>query len=308
MAAAGDWFVHHPRGWIEAKEASWPRWTTWILEWFGNPVGDLTDAFGLTGEDVVALSADDAPANSVLFAGIPVRTRAPAPDDIVVLDRGEFLVGWSPSLRHAAWCAYHVPPRTLFDVGPRPPFRKDKSAPRSPVSTEYARTGYDRGHMVPNYAVASRFGSEAQTKTFLLSNIVPQSPALNRGVWRNIEHRIANSWTARYGEIWVIVGAVDDSMESLSGSDVSVPSRLWQVIVAQEGREVRALAVLIEQEVPWRAWPTRYIVSIDELEELTGFDFLTELDDGLESALESRAPTRLWPVKFLDAFRQLADR
>ena len=308
ILAAGDWFVHHPREWLEKREREWPRWIVVTLEWTGNPTGDITDALGLTGTDVVAETTDAAPANAVLFAGVPIRRHAPAPDDITVLDRGEFLVGWSPKLRHAAWCAYHVPAGQRYRIETRPPFRKDKNASRSPVSTDYARTGYDRGHMVPNFAMASRFGTNMQARTFLLSNVAPQSPALNRGVWRDVEHRISESWTARYGEIWVIVGALDDSHETLSGSDISVPSRLWQVVVAQKDREVRALAVLVEQQVPWRAWPTRYIVSIDELEALTGFDFLAGRPDGMETALESRRPTRLWPVNFLDAFRQIANR
>jgi hypothetical protein len=42
----------------------------------------------------------------------------------------------------------------------------------------------------------------------MMSNIAPQSPALNRGVWRDVEHRIADLWTARYGEIWVVVGCI----------------------------------------------------------------------------------------------------
>ena len=43
-----------------------------------------------------------------------------------------------------------------------------------------------------NHAIESRYGAEEQEKTFMMSNIAPQSPVLNRGVWRNVEHRIAD--------------------------------------------------------------------------------------------------------------------
>ena len=301
--AAGVWFVHHPRRWLEAKEAAWPRLATAALLWIGNPAGDAADALGLLGEDAVARIAAAPPSGAVAYAGYPRRVAPPAPSDIRVLERGEFAVGWSPSLRHPVWCAYHVPAVAKHEPGRRPNFTKDRSAARSPASSAYARTGYDRGHMVPNYAVATRFGEDAQKATFLMSNVAPQSPALNRGVWREVEHRIADLWTARWGEVWVVVGTVPGDGETLSGSDVEVPSRFYQVVVAQDGGEVRAFAVMFEQDVPWRAWPTRYIVSIDEVECLTGLDFLPDLDRDAQDALEAAVPTRLWPVRLRDVFR-----
>ena len=122
---AGVWFVHHPRKWLEERRAAWPAFATDALLWIGNPAGDVTDGIGLTGEDAVVTLPRKAPSGEVLFAGAPVRVREPAPDDIKVLDRGEFLVGWSPRLRHPVWCAYHVPPEVRFESAPRPAFRKD---------------------------------------------------------------------------------------------------------------------------------------------------------------------------------------
>ena len=205
---AALWFVHHPRAWLEAHCASWPRLVTAPLLWMGEPLGDVTDAVGLTGEDAVQTTDRPAPSDSVLFAGLPVRRSSPAPKDIVVLDKGEFKVGWSPSLRHPVWVAYHVPAAAISEAGKRPGFKQDKDAANSPTAAHYAKTGYDRGHMAPNYAIATRFGREAQNRTFLMSNVTPQTPRLNRGVWRDIEHRIAELWTHRWGEIWVIVGCI----------------------------------------------------------------------------------------------------
>ena len=295
-----DWFVHHPREWIEAKSDSWPRFVVSALLRIGNPVGDMTDAIGFTGSDAIVEVESAAPSGKVFFAGAPRRVGAPAPDDITIIDRGDFIVGWSPRLRHPVWCAYHVPAKARFEVGPRPGFRQDEKVPRCPTPGEYTRTNYDRGHMAPNHAIASRFGPEAQTNSFLMTNISPQTPPLNRGVWREVEHRIADLWTAKWGEIWVIVGAISEGCERLSGSDVDVPTSFYHVVVAQDGRKVRALAMLFEQEVPWKAWPARYIVSIDELERRTGLDFLPDMEDAAEESLESALPSRMWPIKLLD--------
>ena len=309
-ATAGVWFVHHSRKWIDGKRESLPAFVTAPLMFIGNPVGDITDALSITGHDAVYEYDEAAPEGSVLFAGAPKRTGFPAPNDIRVLDRGDFVIGWSDKLRHPVWCAYHVTKDAVHEAGQRPNFVKDKSVDTCPAASAYERCGYDRGHMVPNYAMATRFGEAVQRRTFQMTNIAPQSPALNRGVWRQVEHRIADLWTARYGEIWVIVGCIsgDRGGETVSGTDIDVPGRFYQVVVAQEGLDIRALAVVCEQEVPWDAWPTRYLVTIDELEELSGLDFLPDLPGFIQEPLEAELPSRLWPIRKRDIFKQIALR
>lgn len=306
-AYAGSWFVHHSRSWIDKKTSSWPVFVTAPLMWMGNPVADITDAMGITGHDAVYEYDTEAPAGSVTFAGTPKRISNPAPDDIEIIDRGEFKIGWSPKLRHPVWVAYHVPEQAKFDISDRPNFARDRSAKNSPPASSYGRSGYDRGHMAPNHAISSRFGTKLQKLTFLMSNIAPQSPALNRGVWRETEHRIADLWTRKWGEIWVIAGCISENDgETIGGTDIDVPRKFYQLIVAQKGLNVRAMALLFEQEVPWKAWPTRYLVTIDELEKASGLDFLNELPGFIQDPLESELPSRLWPINALDIIRQLS--
>ena len=305
LSAAGDWFVHHPRTWIAEQPAPLAK----VLLWFGNPVADITDALDWTGYDTISEYDTEAPSGSVTFAGAPVRTGAPAPADIKVLDRGEFLIGWSDTLKHPVWCAYHVVRDAKYENAKRPGFTKDKFVPAAPTPDAYKKSGYDRGHMVPNYAIVTRYGEDAQKRTFRMSNIAPQSPALNRGVWRDVEHRIADLWTARYGEIWVIVGSISPRTgETLSGTPIDVPKSYYQIIIAQEGMDVRALAVLFEQSVGWRDWAARHIVTIDELEKLSGLDFLPELPSFIQEPLEADLPNRLWPIRWQDLFKQISLR
>ncbi|MGN0855207.1 MAG: DNA/RNA non-specific endonuclease [Kiritimatiellia bacterium] len=307
LAILGCWFVHHPKAWIDAAYENSPV-TASVLLWAGNPIGDLTDALGWTGHDVVYDYDAEIEPGTVCFAGTPVRRGAPAPDDITVLDRGEFKVGWSPKLRHPVWVAYHVPATATFPEGKRPNFTKDRDARESPPAAAYDKSGYDRGHMAPNHALVTRFGEEVQKRTFLMSNIAPQLPQLNRGVWREFEHRIADLWTARWGEIWVVVGCISDDLnETLSGTNIDVPRQFYQIVLAQEGTLIRALAVLFDQDVPWKTWPTRHLVSIDELERRTGLDFMPELESFMEP-LEAELPTRLWPIRWRDIFSQIALR
>lgn len=313
LAGCGDWFVHHPREWIADKCDSLPRFVTAPLLAYGDRTGDFTDAIGLTGSDVVYEYDADAPNGSIYFAGEPRRVSGPAPADIQVLQRGEFAVGWSPSLKHPVWVAYHVPPRgdsttsEPADPTKRPAFQKDRSVESSPTADAYKGSGYDRGHLAPNYAIATRFGEAAQKRTFLMTNIVPQTPALNQGVWCDVEHRIASLWSGRYGEVWVIVGALPGRGERLE-SGVEIPSALYQVVMAQTDDGVRALAMVFPQEISQSAYPARYIVSIAELESMAGINFLPDLDSFIAKPLKAQTPTRLWPVGFGGVFRLIASR
>lgn len=308
LSAAGNWYIHHSSKWLDDKESSWPRFITGPLSYFGSPCADITDALGWTGHDAVYEYDEEAPCGSVFFAGPPKRTGLPAPDDIVILDRGEFKIGWSAKLRHPVWCAYHVVKDAKYTIEKRPSFTIDRSVDSSPKPADYTGSGYDRGHMAPNHAIASRYGETAQKLSFMMSNISPQTPALNRGVWREVEHRIADLWTQRYGEIWVLVGAVSTptKTETVSGSDIDVPTAYYQIVVAQTGLDVRALAVCFDQHsVRYGEWPSRHLISIDELEEMTGLDFNPDLPDFIASPLEAELPSRLWPVGVAGVIRQI---
>lgn len=302
-----NWFVRHDLDWINAQYNCLPSLLVNALIYTGEPFADITDSLGFTGRDA-ALKVDDTSkiGGKIFFAGPPIRKSSKAPDNIKIDDKGTFILGYSDKLRHCVWSAYKVNKEIKYNIPKRPAFKKDKKFKSCPSSASYAKTGYDRGHMTPNYAIMSRYGEEAQHKTFLMSNIVPQTPELNRGVWREIEHRIADSFTSKWGEVWVIVGALSNGNETLSGTNIDVPTSFYQVIATKSENEIRVLAFLCDQNIPWNTWPRHYLISIDELEERTGFDFFSELEDSYEEKLESQTPTRLLPTDFITAFKALA--
>jgi len=305
LGGVSEWYVHHPRPWLNECHATWPKAVTAPLFWLGNPLADLTDALDWTGHDAVYEYDEPAPTGAVSFAGLPRRVGAPAPADIRVLDRGEFKIGWSDTLRHPVWCAYHVTREARFPVAKRPSFLRDRAVASAPMPDDYTHSGYDRGHMTPNYAIQTRYGETAQRLTFLMSNIAPQSPALNRGVWRDVEHRIADLWTARYGEIWVVVGCISSPASEKLPCGVDVPDQFYQIIIAQEKMDVRAQAVLFNRNVPYSAYAARNLVTISELEKCSGLNFNPELPSFIQDPLEQELPSRLWPICPGDVFKLL---
>ena len=91
-------------------------------------------------------------------------------------------------------------------------------------------------------------------------------------------------------------------------SGVEIPAALYQVVLAQTDEGVRAVAMLFPQDISPNAYPTRFVVSIAELESLAGIDFLPDLDSFIAKPLKAHVPTRLWPVGLVGAFRLIAAR
>ena len=310
VALVTNWYVHQPRYWQQVQAQHLPpplaKWAARI----GNASADLNDALGLTGRDVEVAYPTALSTNMVACAGLPRRVGEPAPSDIAILRKTGFVVGYSPSLRHPLWAAYRTyPVATPAELPPRPSsFKPDPQAKRSPQHKEYTKSGYDRGHMAPNLAIASRFGKAAQLETFLTSNICPQRSGLNRGPWYELEYRISEIWPNTVGSVWVIVGAVPSPEDRRLQSGISIPTAFYQIVVSQRGERLRAFAVYMPQNIRSRAYARSTLVSIDEIERITGLDFLADLPDDVETALEATTPTRLWPTGIRGLYRLLRER
>lgn len=207
-----------------------------------------------------------------------------------------YAVGYDNALPGPRWAAYRVFPHP-GQSPPRPSsFRTDRRTSALVRTEEYTRSGYDRGHMAPNYAVAVCHGAEAQNETFLMSNVAPQLHALNAGLWKDLEQRIAQRYVERYGEVWVVVGPAYGAAPTRFGR-IPVPEAFWAVIAEYDeaGRGVRAVAYLVPHEEKWRDRELgRYLVSVDRVEELTGLDFFPALSAESQSLLESRRADRAW--------------
>jgi len=229
-----------------------------------------------------------------LYGGRPRPDGFPHP--VRVLGNRGYTVGYSDVLENPVWAAYRVRDRD----GPQPPAeRPDRfevdlrtSARVSPAA--YLGSGYDRGHLAPNHAIATRYGEEAQRETFLMSNIVPQRHALNAGPWKELELRVATSYPGRFGEIWVLAGPVFGRGGARLPNGTVVPEAFFMILVDESDSRLRALGVILPQDAGTGTDLNRCLVSIDEIERLTGFDFLPELDDAVEAALEARIPARVW--------------
>lgn len=217
-----------------------------------------------------------------------------------LLTNRAYLAGYSETYANPLWVAYRVPDVTpLRAPGERPErFAADARTVARVEPEAYSGSGYDRGHLAPNYAIATRHGEAAQRETFLMSNVMPQRHGLNAGLWKQLETRIATSWPARFGEVWVFAGPVfgprPARLPGAGRSAPAIPEACYMIVADESDGRVRALAFILPQEPATGAAVQDFLTTVDEVERRTGLDFFAELPDAVEAGLEARRASRVW--------------
>ncbi|MDO8631970.1 MAG: DNA/RNA non-specific endonuclease [Phycisphaerales bacterium] len=225
-------------------------------------------------------------AGTFVYAGEPKRTTYP--NSVTVLKNTAYLVAYDEQRENPAWAAYRLPGERKFGTLPRPRrFSMDSRTVARVAHDDYTNSGFDRGHMVPNFAIASRFGEAAQAETFLMSNIVPQAPALNQGPWRILEETLAEKTSVAAAEIWVVVGPIyDNNVEELrSGSEI--PDAFFLVVADETPQGPRTQAFILPQTATRSSNFRTYRTTVQDVQLKTGLNFFWELPDPLETRLEA---------------------
>lgn len=166
-------------------------------------------------------------------------------------------------------------------------FVKDPRAYGCAEHSDYSNSGFDRGHMAPNYAIGRCYGPTAQMETFFMTNIAPQTPELGRGIWKRLELHLANEVSKKYGKVLVFVGPIFGSDIRKLNSKVAIPEAFYTVVMVKtRASEAYAIGFIIPQN-PKEDSIWRYCVPIDEIEAKTGINFFDSLPDEAENKLEA---------------------
>ena len=159
------------------------------------------------------------------------------------------------------------------------------------VTYDYSGSGYDRGHMAP--AGDMKWSKKAMQESFYMSNICPQDHNLNTEDWNDLEMK-SREWARRYGKVYIVCGPIYKGTrnEYIGDHWVKVPDAFFKVILINDTRKQAALGFYFENEAGERPL-SEYLVSVDELEELTGLDFFSALPDEEEKRLEKEIIEKL---------------
>lgn len=193
------------------------------------------------------------------------------------------------------WVAYHLTRDKVIGIYPRlNDFRPDPDIPLGQRAElkDYRGSGYDRGHMAP--VVAMKWDHQAMSESFLLSNMAPQiGPGFNCGIWRVLEEKVRD-WTSQRGELYVVTGPIYTSKELkyIGPNKVSIPTHFYKVIF--DPIKIETIAFILPNKKSSSNDLPKFIVSVDQVEELTGLDFLPKIQDNIEQQVESIVSDGLW--------------
>lgn len=228
-----------------------------------------------------------------LYAGVP-KAENHLNQPLILENRG-YLSGYDEQKGVPAWVAYRVFRVENYETSPRPSrFLVDIRTSNRIIHDHYTNSGYDRGHMAPNFAIATRYGAEAQRETFLMTNIIPQKPNLNRRAWKKLEGLIAKEYSELFGDVWVITGPVFIDETDWLHELVQIPSHCYMILKTEHEGGLKMKAFLMPQDVKGSEPLEKFLISVRDIELKTGLNFNPDLDDELENALETAIPEKMW--------------
>ncbi len=226
----------------------------------------------------------------------------------MLLEKREFALSYSHKNGGPNWVRWHLAQSDKGGSGRTDDFRPDPSLPPEwwIKPGDYRASGYDRGHQCPSGDRTS--SPEANSVTILMSNMLPQAPTLNRGMWAKFEDYCRDQLKGGENEVYIVCGGTG-SKERIGGGKVNVPASCWKVAVLLPTGEsdvsridagTRVVAILIPNDgaaLEGKTWRD-FLVSVDQVEEATGYDFLSnvsrEAQESLEAKVDSgRAPSRV---------------
>ncbi len=225
-------------------------------------------------------------------------TDTTAPSNYLMV-KPQYALSYNRDKGGSNWVAWHLSSAWLGSAPRQDDFRADSTLPVSwyhVQATSYSGSGFDRGHQCPS---ADRtITIAANSSTFLMTNMLPQSPNLNQGPWAYLEDS-CRALVAKGNELYIYSGGYG-SQGTINNGHVNVPASCWKVIVVLPNGDndlsrvttsTRVIGVWmpnsdgqISRTANWKS----YRVSVDYIESRIGYDFLSNVSSSIQSVIEAR--------------------
>lgn len=234
------------------------------------------------------------------YMGVPHETSGHATHFLNhTLRNKAYMVGYSEKLKNPLWVTYKITDQKM-PYGKRPHFSADWRSLSGITSSDYRGSGFDRGHLAPNYVIGSRYGVKAQTETFLMTNISPQKSNLNQKSWQRLESVAADYFTKKFPEFWVVTGPIfSEDPKLMKQTSIAIPEAFYKIFIVpgSEQQAPHVLAMRFPQTARPNASLIRFVTSVDEIEAQTGLDFFSQLPDDIENNIEKGQNYQAWGLK-----------
>ena len=254
-----------------------------------------------TGPDVPPSDGDD---SNMLFGNPSNATNSAAVTENYLIDKKYYVISYSSTRATPNWVSWHLDESNLGSTPRQDNFAAFLGLPTGYYqvqSNSYSGSGFDRGHNCPS---ADRTSSiEANSSTFLMTNMIPQAPQNNQRAWADLETYLRGEVKKGY-EVYTIMGSYGKGgtgsngyAETINNGKVTVPKRVWKIaIILPSGNsdllrtnaDTRILAVDTPNENALDTDWKKYITTVDLIEKATGYDFLSKLSTDLQKELQAK--------------------
>jgi endonuclease G len=230
---------------------------------------------------------------SISYSQSPQEISIPAHNSsAVIVKHAGFSLEYAEKYEQAKWVSEIVTRKNLRNpivTRSGSSFKADPDiATGSSSPKEYVRTGYDRGHLAP--AADMKWSVKSMHDCFYMSNMSPQAPSFNRGIWGKLEDAV-RKWAIEKDTLYVVTGGfLHDGLKTIGGH-VTVPDSFYKVILDLKHHEGIGFILRNEgSQLPIESFE----VPIDSVEKYSGIDFYSSLPDSLENAIESHVDKEKW--------------
>lgn len=244
-------------------------------------------------------SAKSPEANDEMIAGATGTTSLL---DVVALHEPEqeiveypgFIVSFNRETHQPNWVAWELTAEeTRGRIARDSIFTTDETVAGCATTSDYTRSGYDRGHMAP--AGDMKWSRESMEASFRLTNICPQVGELNHGPWQKLEEKCRQKAQAD-SAIIIVCGPIfreGEAVERIGRTQVAVPRQFFKVVLSPYTDPPTAIGFIMPNSRVVGSMQ-QCAVSVDSVEALTGYDFFSALPDDIENQIESRCDYRRW--------------
>lgn len=238
--------------------------------------------------------------SSILYAdhpGFPVYDDVKFSNSDQIISHTAYTLRYKEDCEQASWVAYKIEYDKLNHTIKRTnDFREDpKVITQSATLQDYRYSGYDRGHLAP--AASMKYSKITMSESFYMSNISPQHPGLNRGIWKKLEDKVRH-WSSKHGDLYVVSGPVlrghpNKDTKFIGPNNVCVPEYYYKVILDYNEPEIKAIGFFFPNTT-CNEDLEQFAFSIDSIEVITGLDFFPDLPDHIENKIENEWDYSAW--------------
>ncbi|MCX6155884.1 MAG: DNA/RNA non-specific endonuclease [Candidatus Kapabacteria bacterium] len=233
--------------------------------------------------------------NRNIELGIP--RDADSSDDFIIY-RQQYVLSYNKNLNVANWVSWYLNDSWIGSTARCDCFSRDSALSAGlyrVADNDYSGSGYDRGHICPS---ADRTSSKEDNRlTFKMTNMYPQTPDLNQGVWEKFEEFERSLCLDSNKEVYIISGGIFHTGYRIINGKIAVPDSCFKIIVGlPKGKRLADITtsasvycVLMPNIAGVRKedWHN-YLTTVRRIEQSTGYNFLSDVPKTIQDYLETK--------------------